>query len=494
MSMKRFFRRGRWDDERARELDAHLAIETDDNIARGMALGEARAAARRKLGNATLVREEIYRMNSVAALDELWQDLKYGLRGLRLNPGFALVAILSLALGIGANTAIFELIDAVRLRTLPVAHPEQIALVDLKDRTGARGAFASWYPALTNPVWERVRDAAPPSMALFAWASATFDLSPTGRSRLTDSGLWVSGRYFDVLGVRPALGRLIAPSDDVRGCAPVAVISDAFWMREFGGDQSVVGRTMSIHRQRVEIVGVADSMFAGLEVGRSFDVALPLCSVDVVEPVSLDAGTSWWVTVMARLEPGASIQQASARLAALSPGIFERVPPNYPPESIDRYKAFSLVAEPAERGVSLLREQYADSLVILLAIASVVLLIASANLANLMLARASARQREIAVRLAIGASRGRVVRQWLAESALLAAIGGAFGAALAGTLGQALLAVLGTDRSAVVLSLRFDWRVFGFTALMATVCAMLFGLAPAVRATRVAAGDALRTA
>ena len=492
MSIIRFFRRRRWDDERARELDAHLAIETDDNMARGMTPDAAVHAARRKLGNATLVREEIYRMNTFAFADELWQNLKYGLRGLRLNPGFALVAIVSLALGIGANTAIFQLIDAVRLRTLPVANPHDIVLVHLKDSDGARGSFQGWYPSLTNPLWERVRAAAPSSIQPLAWAAASFDVSPSGRSRITEGGLWVSGTYFSVLGVHPAAGRLFTTADDVRGCAPAAVVSFAFWQRELGGDPAAVGRTMAINRRPVEILGVTEPGFPGLEVGRSFDVALPVCAAGVFNAGILDSGTTWWLTVMGRLAPGTSVETTTAQFAALSPGIFEQIPANYPPESVAAYRAFALVAEPAGHGVSQLRQQYADALWILLAIAGIVLLIAAANLANLMLARASARRREIAVRLAIGASRGRVVRQLLAESALLAALGASLGAAVAGTLGQALIAFLRTDRSAVVLQLDLNWRAFGFTTFTATVCAMLFGLAPAVRSTRIVAGEALK--
>ncbi len=406
---------------------------------------------------------------------------------------FAVVAIVSLALGIGANTAIFQLIDAVRLRTLPVANPQEIALVRLKDSTGTRGAFVGWYPSLTNPLWERIRAVESSPIDAFAWLSTEFDVSASGRSRITEGGLWVSGSYFRVLGVRPIVGRLMTQADDTRGCAPAAVISYAFWQREFGGDPSIVGRTMSISRRPVEVLGVTEPGFLGLEVGRSFDVALPVCAMAVYDANVLDNGTTWWLTVMGRLRPGFTIQSTSAQLAVLSPRIFEQVPANYPPESVAQFKAFALVAEPAGHGVSQLRDQYANSLWILLAIAGIVLLIGSANLANLMLARASARQREIAVRLAIGASRGRVIRQLLAESALLAAIGASVGAAIAGTLGQALIAFLGTDRSLVVLSLAFNWRVFGFTAVTAGVCAMLFGLAPAVRATRVAAGEALRS-
>jgi len=491
MNLKRFFTRGWWDDERARELEAHLAIETEDNIARGMTPDAAVRAARRKLGNATLVREEIYRMNTVAVIDEIWQDLKYGLRGLRLNPGFAVVAILSLALGIGANTAIFELIDAVRLRTLPVANPQNIAIVQLKSTQGRRGSINSFYAALTHPIWERLRDAEHPQIDLFGWAPATFDLSESGRSRLTDGGVWASGRYFSVLGVRPAAGRLFTADDDRRGCAPTAVISHAFWRRVFGGDPAVVGRPLTLNRHRVEIVGVAEAGFPGLEVGRSFDLAVPICAEPVLEADVLDNGTAWWITVMGRLASGASIDAVSARLSALSPGIFERVPANYPPESVERYKALSLGADRADRGVSMLREDYGDSLWMLLAIAGVVLLIASANLANLLMARASARRREIAVRLAIGASRARVVRQLLAESALLAAIGASLGAAVAGSLGGALATFIGNDASPVVLSLDLNWRVLAFIAVTSALCTALFGLAPAVRSTRVVAGEAL---
>jgi len=493
MGITRFFRRNRWDDERARELEAHLAIETDDNIGRGMAPEAARLAARRKLGNPTLVREEIYRMNSVGIVDAVWQDLRYAVRGLRHNPGFAAVAILSLALGIGANTAIFQLIDAVRLRTLPVANPQDVALIQLSDPDGARGSFASWYPALTNPIWERIRDAGLSQVDTFAWAPAGFDLAERGRSHVTDAGLWVSGAYFQALGVRPAIGRLFAPADDRRGCAAAAVVSYAFWQRQFGGDPGIVGRTMSVDRKPVEILGVAERGFPGVEVGKSFDVALPVCAEPLFDTDALDAGTTWWLTVMGRVRPGASMQQVSAQLASVSSAIFSIVPADYPPESIAKYKAFTLLAEPAGRGVSLLRDQYGDSLWILLAIAGAVLLIASANLANLMLARASARQREIAIRLAIGASRGRVVRQLLAESLLLAAVGASVGAAIAGSLGQALVAFLGTDRSTIVLRLDLNWRVFAFTAVTAAVCAVLFGLAPAVRSTRVAAGEALKS-
>src|SRR5580765_5367818 len=195
MSLKRFFRRNRWDDERARELEAHLAIETDENIARGMSPRDARDAARRKLGNATLVREEIYQMNTIGFLDSAWRDLKYGARLLRLNPAFALVAILSLALGVGANTAIFQLLDAVRIRTLPVKNADELVELRIAEPVGGRtGQFTGRRPSLTNPLWEQVRERQQVFGEIFAWAAPTFDLTTGGEAR-SAQGLWVSGDF-----------------------------------------------------------------------------------------------------------------------------------------------------------------------------------------------------------------------------------------------------------------------------------------------------------
>src|SRR6478672_9938552 len=201
MSWTRFFRRGSWDDERARELEAYLTIETDDNSARGMSPADARAAARRKLGNATLIREEIYRMNTVGVLDAVWQDLRYGARLLRLNPGFAIVAILSLALGVGANTAIFQLLNAVRLRALPVSHPEQLVDIRIANGHGRDGSFNGDHPILTNALWERIRDRQEAFSSAFAWSAPTFELSAGGASRKA-RGLWASGAFFETLEVR----------------------------------------------------------------------------------------------------------------------------------------------------------------------------------------------------------------------------------------------------------------------------------------------------
>src|SRR3954470_17120405 len=235
MSMRRFFHRRRWDDERDRELEAHLAIDTEENIARGMPADAARAAARRKLGNTTLVREEIYEMNTMTLLDGVWRDLRHGARLLRLNPAFSAVAILSLALGVGANTAVFQLLDAVRIRTLPVEDPSGLTEVRVDDVKGGRtGRFTGRRPMLTHPLLELIVERQEGFSGLAAWGNSSFNMAPSGEARYA-TGMWVNGDFFRTLGVRPLLGRLLTPDDDRRACAaPPVVVSYGFWQRELG--------------------------------------------------------------------------------------------------------------------------------------------------------------------------------------------------------------------------------------------------------------------
>jgi predicted permease len=495
MSWLRYFRRGYWDRERSRELQAYLEIETDENIARGMPPEEARYAARRKLGNPTQIREEIYHMNSIGFLETLWKDLRYGARLLRLNPGFASVAILSLALGIGANTAILQLINAVVLRTLPVENPQELAEVRISNVIELRGSTNSTYAAATYSIWQQIREHQQAFSGTFAWSDDEFNLAPRGEARVAH-GIWVSGDFFQVLGVKPFLGRVFSAADDRRGCGLAGVvISYPFWQREFGGSSSVLGRKITIEHHPVDVIGVTAQGFAGLEVGRSFDVALPICAQPALTDYSfLDDGTIWWLTVMGRLKPGWAMNRASAHLSAISPGIFQTtLPPNYPRVNVNEYLSYKLTASPAGRGVSVLRNYYSDPLKMLLAIAGLVLLIACANLANLMLARASAREREIALRLALGASRGRLIRQLLAESLLLAASGALLGTLLAGSLSQALVSLISTEGNRWFLDLALDWRVLGFTAGVGALTCVLFGLVPALRATSSAPGAMVKS-
>ena len=496
MSIRRFFRRRYWDDERTRELAAYLAQEVDDNLARGMTPDQARTAAHRKLGNATRIREEIYTMNSLGVIESFWQDLRYGARLLRRNPTFALVAILTLALGTGANTAIFQLVDALSLRALPVDRPEQLAEVRIvKAPNGRIGSFMGRWPMLSNPLWERIRREQQVFSGMAAWGSTSFDLAQGGEERPAE-GLWVSGDFFSTLGVRPAAGRLLAPADDRRGCAaPGVVLGDAFWRREFGGDPSAVGRPMLLDGHRFDIVGVASAGFYGVDVGRAFDVAVPICAESIFRGTrtGLAKPDDWFLAAIGRLKPGVTLEQAGAQLGAMSNGILgATVSPRYTATAAKDYLAMVLGARPASSGISSIRRNYGDSLNILLGVTGLVLLIACANLANLMLARATAREREVAVRLAIGASRRRIVQQMLSESLLIAAIGATAGAVVAQWFSRSLVSFLSTDSSPLFVDLSFDWRVFAFTAGVAVAVCLLFGLAPAVRATRASPGATMK--
>ncbi|HEY6119656.1 MAG TPA: ABC transporter permease [Pyrinomonadaceae bacterium] len=425
----------------------------------------------------------------------LWEDLRYGVRMLLKTPGFTLVAVLSLALGIGANTAIFQLLDAVRLRSLPVKAPQDLTQVQIADMNGARGSFVTRYPAVTNPLWEEIRDRQHVFAGIFGWSQQTLNLAQGGEARPA-KGLWVSGDFFNVLAVQPELGRLINPTDDTRGCgSPGVVVSHAFWQREYAGDKSIVGRKLALGDHSFEIIGVSPESFFGLEVGRNFDFALPICAEPIVAGKNsrLDSGTDWWLMVTGRLKPGVSIDYANASLQTISPELFRAtLPSNYPQANVKDYLNFKLQVVAGAAGYSVLREAYERPLWLMLCIAGLVLLIACANLANLLLARASAREREMAVRQAVGASRGRLIRQLLVESLLLAIAGSVIGAFLAEVLSKALVSFLSTTGNPLFLNLTFDWHLLGFTAGIAVTTCILFGLTPALRAAHIAPGVAMK--
>ena len=488
--------RGRVEQELTDELRYHLDKLVEVKVGRGMTAEEARYAALRELGGVEQIKEECRDMRRVNYIENLLQDVRYGLRQLRRNPGFAAVALLSLALGIGANTAIFQLLDAVRLRMLPVESPQQLAEVHLTNRHGRLGSFFNWHAMLTYAIWEQLRANHEPFSGVVAWAPDDLNLAPRGEVHLVH-GIWVSGDFFNVLGVQPLLGRMFTDADDQRGCGAGAgaVVSYSFWQRELGGEASAIGRKLTVDYHPVEVLGVTPASFFGLEVGHSFDVALPICSQPVLggEDNYLDTKFDWWLTVMGRLRPGWTLEKATAYLGSISPGIFEAtLPPGYDADHVKKYLAFKLAAYPAGSGISSLRENASSPLGLLLAITGLVLLIACANLANLMLARASAREREIAVRLALGAIRRRLIGQMLAESLLLAVGGAGAGLLLARALARSLTAFLSTQGDEVFLNLSPDWRVFAFTATVATLATILFGLIPALRATRVAPGEAMK--
>jgi len=427
-------------------------------------------------------------------------DIRFGVRMLLKNPVFTTVAVLSLALGIGANTAIFQLLNAVRLKPLPVRNPHELAQVRLRESDvqltrGNRGRIR--FAPLTNPLWEQIRDRQQAFSGLAAWGVAGFNLAQGGEVRPA-RGLWVSGDFFNVLGINPERGRLINKSDDQRGCnSPGVVISHGFWQSEFGGAADVVGRNIILSDRQLQVVGVTPKDFFGLEVGKSFDVALPICADAMFSGANqrLDSGTNWWLMVTGRLKPGWTITQASEHVGSLSSSLFkETLPANYPAASVNDYLNSRLEVSERSSGYSLVRATYERPLWLLLAIGGLVLLIACANLANLLLARASAREREIAVRLAVGASRLRIVRQLLVETVLLATVGTVLGAGLAQLLSRFLVASIGTTNNLVFLDVAPDLRVLGFAAGIAALTCLVFGLTPALRATRVGPGAAMKAA
>lgn len=435
-------------------------------------------------------------MNTSRWLGNCWQDIRYGWRVLARSPGFFAIATLSLALGIGANTAIFQLLDAVRLRLLPVPHPEKLAELQIaRDEHCCSGNFSDRYPNLTYPQWEQIRNHQQAFAGIFAWGDERFNLAEGGEARFAE-GLWVSGDYFKVLGVQPIAGRLITSEDDRPGCgSPGVVISHAFWQRQFGGDAQAIGKKISLDGHPVEVLGVSPPGFFGMEVGRNFDVAVPLCAEPWIngERSHLAKRHHWWLAVVGRLKPGWTVARAAAQAKAMSGAVFEStVPPSYRPDQAKYYAQYKLTAMPAGSGVSSLRDDYQKPLWLLLGLAGLVLLIACANLANLTLARASTREREMAVRLAIGADRGRLIRQLLAESLLLSGIGAAMGAVLAQFLSRYMVSFLTTNDTPLFVDLGADWRVFGFTAGVAILTCILFGLTPALRASRTVPASAMK--
>jgi putative ABC transport system permease protein len=496
MRWLKYFRRPQRDRDFALEIEAHLQHEIDDNIARGMNPREAAFAAQRKFGNVTTAKETTHRMNTIGFLETIGQDLRYALRLIRLEPGFFSVAILCLALGIGANTAIFHLLDAVRLRTLPVANPQQLAEVEIDPtQPCCSGNSNSHHSNFTYALWDQLRAQQQAFSGLFAWSASRFNTATGGEVHYVE-GLYASGDFFSTLGVVPALGRVFSTADDRPGCgSPGAVLGHSYWQTEYGGEASAIGRKILLEGKPFEIIGVAQAGFFGIEVGKAFDVVIPVCAETLLngESANTPKRDHWWLAVIGRLKPGWTLTQTRAHVEAISRGLFEAtLPPNYIPEIAKRYLAYKLIAIPAGSGVSDLRSNYQDPLLILLGIAALVLVIACANLANLMLARASARERELAVRLAIGASRPRLIRQMLAESLLLAAIGAACGAFLAQFLSSYLVRFLTTTDNPLYVDLGTDWRIFGFTAALAVVTCLLFGLMPAIRATRANPGTLMK--
>ena len=493
MRLMRFWRRGRRDDELGDELETYLAHETVERMRDGLNADEAREAALRKLGNTTRIREKVYEASSLGWIECLAKDVGYAARVLGRSPGFALAAVLSLTLGIGANTAIFELLNAVRLRSLPVPRPGDLVELSIVGGNRGMGLNSGPHANMTAPLFDALAREQKAFTGVFAWGTNDFR-EGRGAARQVAHGLLASGTLFPVLGVAPHRGRLLAPSDDRRGCAAgAAVISHAYWLRRFGGREDAIGSRLVLDDLTFQIVGVTPPDFFGLEVGKQFDVALPVCAEALLEPGILEQKNRWWLGGMGRLRPDWTLERASEHLGALSASLFaETVPSDYDESTLKRWRGLVLTAAPGGHGVSQWREDYESSLWLLLAITGLVLLMACANLASLMLARASVREREFALRTAIGASRGRLLSQALVESAMLALLGAVGGALLASALSEAVIAFLSTEAQPLILDAGMDWRVLIFTAGVATATCLLCGLVPALRSASAEPATALK--
>ena len=456
------------------EIQFHLDQQIAENLAAGMSPAEARYAARCAFGNPTFLNQETRDTWGWTWLEQIASDLRYGARMLRRSPGFTAVAVLTLALGIGANTAIFSFINALRMRTLPVHWPDELVLITpANDRNGDLG--------FSYPLYEAVRDENRTLAAIFVRAGGAMSVSVDGQAEIAaNGGQYVSGSYFSTLGVQAFAGRRFTPAEDkVPGQNPVAVISYGYWKRRFALSPSAIGKTIYLNGIPFTIIGVTPPRFFGIEVGRSPDITVPMTMYPQLNLGSTELSNpgSWWLAAMARLRPGVSAEQATADLSAIFEHYVEArgFPTGFRAEGL-RIKLY-----PGAWGLSP-RSKTARFAILLMTLVGLVLLIACTNVANLLVARGAARQKEIALRLSIGAGRGRLIRQLITESLLLALLGGAAGFLLASWGTQGLLKLVPEE---VSLDLAPDARVFVFAAGISFLAGVLFGLTPAVRATRI---------
>ncbi len=460
--------------ELEREMRSDLELEAAEQQEKGLSPEEARYAARRAFGNTTLVKEEVRKMWGWTSLERFWQDVRYALRTLRNAPVFTATALLSLGLGIGANTAIFTLLYTVLLKPLPVPNPEALVVLGIRDsRDGKEPKTRFSYPVL-EALRSRNRVFAGP----LTYISDTLKLSSNGEPEPVRVAL-VSGNYFPALEVAAVRGRTFSEADDLKADPhPVAVLSHRLWQQRFGGDPNLMGRVIRLNGYPVTIIRIMGVDFFGTQVGIAPDIWVPIRLMDRLSlpGMMLDNRDATWMPAMARLKPGVSRERAEAAADALCHQIIQEF---YGKDaSADR---LHLVLLPGSQGLSKLQQQFSEPLLALMVLVALVLLIACTNVANLLLARAITRQKEIALRLAIGASRGRLIRQLLTESIVVALAGAVLGIFVAFGSTRLLVQVLPATRS---LSPQIDWHVLMFCFATSIIAGILFGLAPAWLTTK----------
>ena len=496
------------------ELEFHLSEEAEEREAAGMPTNEAQNAARRELGNLALVQENTRAAWGWTIIEQLGQDLRYAFRTVVANRLFTVLAVMSLALGIGANTAIYSFMDAILLRSLPVSDPESLVVLNWHVKSGHISVMHSmsgttWDDGQTGetsgifpyPAFELFRKNDSIFSSVFAhfqfWKARRLNVIVKGQAGI-QSGWSVSGDYFRGLGVAPAAGRLILPDDDRPGAPAVAVASYTFSQRHFANAGSAIGQTILIDNLPFTLVGVAPPEFFGVDPAGSPDLYYAMHANELLSagkqfgfrPQAYLAPNYYWTQIMARLRPGVTIAQAQAQLAPA----FRQWVATTAASSQERANLPELIVKEGAGGLSSLRRQYSKPLYVLLALVGLILALACANVANLLLARAAARRKEIALRLSIGASRARVVRQLLTESVLLASMGGALGIILAIWGIRFLTLLLAGGRANFTLRAELNWHVLGIAAALSLVTGVLFGLVPAVQATSVDVMPALKDA
>ena len=479
--LRALFRRGQVDRDVHRELAAHFDLLVDRKIAEGSSPREARRAANLELGDLGSVSEQVRQVHSGAWIEQAARDVSRSLRSVVRDPLFACVTVLTLGLGIGATTAVFTLISSSALRPLPVEEPDRLARLFHGDRLRE-----DW----TWPVWEEIEQRFGRFDGAFASARTEFDVAASGESRFVE-GLWASGGFFETLGVKPMLGRTFTAADDRPGCGadgPVAVIGHRFWREHFGGRSDAVGRPLPLNGTPFTVIGVMSPEFFGPTVGRTFDVAVPLGCETVVRGARSLFGNQWghWLNVIFRLGPDQAFSEATAIVRTWQPAIRDAtLPDRMTAAGRERWLRDPMVLLPAgDGGASMLWRRHRTPLLALLALAGLLLVVTCANVANLMLARGLARRREVALRVALGATRWHVARLVLLEGALLAAAGGAAGLLAASWVTRLLVLGLSQRSGEVFIDTSPDWRVAAFTLAVSAGAVLLFGAAPAVRAGR----------
>ncbi len=519
--LRALFQKRKLDDELADEIQSHIEMQIEDHVRQGMSPEEARYLALRKFGGVDQVKETYRERRALPWVETFVRDLRYGLRMLLRSPGMTAVAVLSLGVGIGANTALFSVVDAVLLKTLPVENPESLVLFEweagrlyrltgmsgtsnVKVAEGRRGLSLFRYDVFEQLQQSHAAAPQSPLSDLFAFGPLSEITAKVGHEPEIISGQAVSGNYYTGLRVQPSLGRVITLEDDRQGAAPVVMLSYPFWQERFGANPIIIGQQLKLNQQFFTIIGVTPPSFnSTLQVGYSPVVTIPIAMEPLLRGEMSTLGTAtepgvWWLNVMGRLKSSATQEQAreslngvfqSVALAAMPPPRRSDQPAQLDPKDYPR-----LIVESGSRGMLDVRKDYAPTIYGLFVVVALVLLIACANLASLLLARATLRGPEIGVRLAVGAGRWRLVRQLLTESLLLATLGGIVGVLFAFWGRSALLSLADEDQgllpSGVELSL--NWRVLVFTLAVALLTGVLFGLAPALRATRLDLSTALK--